>query len=89
MRNPNKKHKPKHMTKIKYRRVELDWVLVYQKNSKKISVKPPFESREEYNQNCNINMILFANYEDYIIWYIKKCKHLKYKRYGMTYYLEK
>ena len=89
MRNPNRKHKPKHMTKIKYRRVELDWILVYQKNSKKISVKPPFESREEYSQNYNINAMLFADYEDYVIWYIEKCKHLKYKRYGMAYYLEK
>ena len=39
MRNPNRKHKPKHTTKIKYRRMELDWILVYQKSSKKACVK--------------------------------------------------
>ena len=54
MRSPNRKHKPKHMTKIKYRRIELDWILVYQKNSKRLSVKPPFESYNEYMDNCNI-----------------------------------
>ena len=85
MRNTNRKHKPKHMTKIKYRRVELDWVLVYQKNSKKISVKPKMDSYEQYEK---LNLLSWE-YDDYIVWYIKKCKHLKYKRYGMTYYLEK
>ena len=76
MRNPNRKHKPKHMTKIKYRRVELDWVLVYQKNSKRSSVKPPF-----------INSTLYVEYEDYVNWYRDKCKYMKYKRYGTVYYL--
>ena len=73
------------MTKIKYRRVELDWVLVYQKNSKKISVKPKMDSYQQYEK---LNL-LSLGYDDYIVWYIKKCKHLKYKRYGMAYYLEK
>ena len=59
MRNPNRKHKPKHTTKIKYRRVELDWILVYQKNSKKISVKS------------------------------EAGLYVKYRRYGIVYYLEK
>lgn len=89
MRNPNRKHKPKHMTKIKYRKVELDWVLVYQKNSKCSSVKPPFESYEEYISNYYINSTLYVEYEDYVNWYRGKCKYMKYKRYGMTYYLEK
>lgn len=89
MRNPNRKHKPKHMTKIKYRKVELDWVLVYQKNSKRSSVKPPFESYEEYISNYYINSTLYVEYEDYVNWYRGKCKYMKYKRYGMTYYLEK
>ena len=87
MRNPNRKHKPKHMTKIKYRRLELDWILVYQKNSKRSSVKPPFESYNEYMDNCNINMMLYTKYEDYVSWYKNKCKYSKYKRYGMCYYL--
>ena len=85
MRNSNRRHKPKHMTKIKYRRVELDWILVYQKNSKKISVKPKMDSYEQYEK---LNLLSWE-YDDYIVWYIKKCKHLKYKRYGMAYYLEK
>ncbi len=75
------------MTKIKYRRVELDWILVYQKNSKRSSVKPPFESYNEYMDNCNINMMLYTKYEDYVSWYKNKCKYSKYKRYGMCYYL--
>ena len=85
MRNPNRKHKPKHMTKIKYRRVELDWVLVYQKNSKKISVKPKMDSYEQYEK---LNLLSWE-YDDYIVWYHKKCEHIKYKRYGVVYYLEK
>ena len=87
MRNPNRKHKPKHMTKIKYRRVELDWVLVYQKNSKRSSVKPPFESYKEYISNYDINSTLYVEYEDYVNWYRDKCKYMKYKRYGIVYYL--
>ena len=87
MRNPNRKHKPKHMTKVKYRRVELDWILVYQKNSKRSSVKPPFESYKEYISNYDINSALYVKYGDYVNWYRDKCKYMKYKRYGTAYYL--
>ena len=87
MRSPNRKHKPKHMTKIKYRRVELDWVLVYQKNSKRSSVKPPFESYKEYISNYDINSTLYVEDEAYVNWYSDKCKYMKYKRYGTVYYL--
>ena len=80
MRSPNRKHKPKHMTKVKYRRVELDWVLVYQKNSKKISVKPKMDSYEQYEKEN----LLSWEYDDYKLWH-SKCGHVKYKRYGIVY----
>ena len=87
MRSPNRKHKPKHMTKIKYRRVELDWVLVYQKNSKRSSVKPPFESYKEYMDNYYINSPFYVEHEDYVNWYRDTCQYVKYKRYDIVYYL--
>lgn len=87
MRNPNRKHKPKHMTKIKYRRVELDWVLVYQKSSKRSSVKPPFESYKEYISNYYINSPFYVKHEYYVNWYRDTCQYVKYKRYGTVYYL--
>ena len=86
MRSPNRKHKPKHMTKIKYKRVELDWILVYQKSSKRLSVKPPLESYWDYE-----DMLLFSweydKYDKYVDWYRSQCKHVKYKRYGVCHYL--
>ena len=84
MRSWNRKKKPKHMTKMKYKIDKFNWIFMYQKSSKNISIKHKYSFYEEYAKTipCIKESEVIENY--------KNMKHEKYKRYvGMICSLEK
>lgn len=72
MRNPNKKRKPKHMTKCKY----IDFWLAISKCTKRVSMKPPICFND-----------FMDNYDNYTDWY-NDLKHINYKKYDNTNWLQ-